>query len=179
MPDWWLMTMMMMTINYSRVCGRARDVLGKIARSKVLIVFKTELTESDCYIKDCTRWRKERGIFIAQFLCLSILDFLRNKKKLLLKLGWFVWGTEFSLKRKKSKRLLSIKHIVSKTTKNRSVWGTEFLPDVHFDPPLWKVASAVLGFHKLISVANSHHKNKFCTTDNVWSSKLLSSYHWY
>ena len=50
-----LMTMMMMTINYSRVCGRARDVLGKIARFKVLIVFKTELTESDCYIRDCTR----------------------------------------------------------------------------------------------------------------------------
>ena len=119
MPDWWLvtMTMMMMTISYSRVCGRARDVLGKIARSKFLIVFKTELTESDCYIKDCTRWRTERGIFIAQFLCLSILDFLRNKKKLLLKLGWFVWGTEFSLKKKKSKRLLSFKHIISKTTK--------------------------------------------------------------
>ena len=70
----------LMTISYSRVCGRARDVLGKIARSKFLIVFKTELTESDCYIKDCTRWRTERGIFIAQFLCLSILDFLRNKK---------------------------------------------------------------------------------------------------
>jgi len=38
------MTMMMMTINFSRVCGRARDVLGKIARFKVLIVFKTELS---------------------------------------------------------------------------------------------------------------------------------------
>ena len=51
-----LMTMMMMTINYLRVCGRARDVLGKIAQSKVLIDFKTELSaESDCYIKDCTR----------------------------------------------------------------------------------------------------------------------------
>ena len=29
-----MVAMMMMTINYSRVCGRARDVLGKIARSK-------------------------------------------------------------------------------------------------------------------------------------------------
>ena len=39
-----MVAMMMMTINYLRVCGRARDVLGKIARSKVLIVFKTELS---------------------------------------------------------------------------------------------------------------------------------------
>ena len=29
-----MVAMMMMTINYLRVCGRARDVLGKIARSK-------------------------------------------------------------------------------------------------------------------------------------------------
>ena len=172
------MTMMMMTISYSRVCGRARDVLGKIARSKFLIVFKTELTESDCYIKDCTRWRRSVEFFCAISLSFNF-RFSSQQKKLLLKLGWFVWGTEFSLKRKKSKRLLSFKHIISKTKKNRSVWGTEFLPDVHFDPPLWKVASAVLGFHKLISVANSHHKNKFCTTDNVWNSRFLSSYPWY
>ena len=42
-----MVAMMMMTINYSRVCGRARDVLGKIARSKVLIVFKNRAV-SNC-----------------------------------------------------------------------------------------------------------------------------------
>ena len=171
------MTMMMMTINYSRVCGRARDVLGKIARSKVLIVFKTELTESDCYIKDCTRWRTERGIFIVQFLCLSILDFLRNKK-LLLKLGWFVWENRNFSKKKKNKRLLSFKHIVSKTTKTDQCEGQNSFQMCTLIPRC-EECSSMLGFHKLISVANSHHKNKFCTTDNVWSSKLLSSYHWY
>ena len=126
MPDWWLvtMTMMMMTISYSRVCGRARDVLGKIARSKFLIVFKTELTESDCYIKDCTRWRRGVEFFCAISLSFNFI-FSSQQEELLLKLGWFVWGTEFSLKRKKSKRLLSFKHIISKT-KNRSVWGTNF-----------------------------------------------------
>ena len=118
-----LMTMMMMTINYSRVCGRARDVLGKIARSKVLIVFKTELTESDCYIKDCTRWR-EAWNFFAQFLCLSISDILRNKK-IDAQGGLIRVKNRIFSKKKKNKRLLSFKHIISKT-KNRSVWGTNF-----------------------------------------------------
>ena len=140
MPDWWLvtlMTVMMMTINYSRVCGRARDVLGKIARSKVLIVFKTELTESDCYIKDCTRWR-EAWNFFAQFLCLSISDILRNKK-IDAQGGLIRVKNRIFSKKKKNKRFLSFKHIISKTTKNRSVWGTKFLPDVRFDPPLWRM----------------------------------------
>ena len=30
--------------DYSRVCGRTRDVLEKTARSKALLVFKTELS---------------------------------------------------------------------------------------------------------------------------------------
>ena len=112
-----VMTMMMMTINYSRVCGRARDVLGKIARSKVLIVFKTELTESDCYIKDCTRWR-EAWNFFAQLLCLSISDILRNKK-IDAQGGLIRVKNRIFSKKKKNKRLLSFKHIISKNYKKQ------------------------------------------------------------
>ena len=77
--------------------------------------------ESDCYIKDCTRWSVK---FFCAIFRLSISDILRNKKDWCSRWVDSCEEKNFS-KKKKNKRLLSFKHIISKT-KNRSVWGTNF-----------------------------------------------------
>ena len=130
--------------------------------------------ESDCYIKDCTRWSVK--FFLRNFSSFNF-RYSSQQKRLMLKVGWFVWRTEFSLEKRRTKRLLSFKHIISKT-KTGQCEGQIFSRCAICSPAV-KNGSSYAGFHKLISVANSHHKNKFCTTDNIWNSQFLSSYPWY
>ena len=126
--------------------------------------------ESNCYIKDCTRWSVK--FFPRNFSSCNFRIFSSQQKGLMLKVSWFMWETEFSLEKERTKGCFLLAHNLKS---NKVSVRDKFLLDVQNAPPLWKVRSFA-GFHKLISVANSHHKNKFCTTDNIWNSQFLSSY---
>ena len=144
-----MMMTMMMTMIIRESVVRTRDVLEKTARSKALLVVKTELfllrsawppAESTVTLKIT---HAEAWNFFCAIFHLTISEYSSQQKRLMLKVSWFVWKTEFSLEKERTKGCFLLTHnLKSKKVSVRD----KFLPDAQFAPPLWKVAPALLGF---------------------------------
>ena len=141
------MVMMMMMIN-SRVCGENSQCPWKTARSKALLVVKTELSllrsawppaESTVTLKIT---HAEAWNFFCAVFRLTISDYSSQQK--VDAQGELIRGKNsiFSRKRRTKGCFLLTHNLKSKKVSVRD----KFLPDAQFAPPLWKVAPALLGF---------------------------------
>ena len=162
MPDWWLVTLWWWywwrwwwwqliirgsvvepAMSLEKLRGPRFWLFSK--QSSLYCAAPWPPAESDCYIKDCTRWR-EAWNFFAQFFVFQFQIFFATKK-IDAQGGLIRVKNRIFSRKKKNKRLLSFKHIISKT-KNRSVWGTNFfqmcnlLPRCEKWPPLCWVSQA-------------------------------------
>ena len=143
-----MMMIMMMTMIIRESVVRIRDVLEKTARSKALLVFKTELSllrsawppaESTVTLKIT---HAEAWNFFCAVFRLTISDYSSQQK--VDAQGELIRGKNsiFSRKRRTKGCFLLTHNLKSKKVSVRD----KFLPDAQFAPPLWKVAPALLGF---------------------------------
>ena len=170
-----MMIMMMMMIN-SRVCGENSRCPWKTARSKALLVVKTELSllrsawppaESTVTLKIT---HAEAWNFFCAVFHLTISDYSLHQH----------WCSRWKLIRGKNsifsrKRRTKDCFLLTHNLKSKKVSVRDkFLPDAQFAPPLWNVAPALLSF-TAISVAKS---SQYYVLHNghIWISQFLSSY---
>ena len=174
-----MMIMMMMMINL-RVCGENSRCPWKTARSKALLVVKTELSllrsawppaESTVTLKIT---HAEAWNFFCAVFHLTISDY-SSHQKIDAQDEVDSWENSiFSRKRRTKDCFLLTHNLKSKKVSVRD----KFLPDAQFALPLWNVAPALLKFHRQLASLN-HHNITFCTTDIF---EFLNSYHrilWY
>ena len=142
-----MMIMIMMMIN-SRVCGENSQCPWKTARSKALLVVKTELSllrsawppaESTVTLKitHAEAW----NLFCAVFH-LTISDYSSHPKIDAQMKGDSWENSIFSRKRRTKDCFLLTHNLKSKKVSVRD----KFLPDAQFALPLWNVAPALLSF---------------------------------